>query len=233
MKYKAVFFDLDNTLYSYDRAHSAAYSAMLELASRSLSISTERLEALHAEASAVLKERCGGGSAIHNRLIRYQILLELAGLPIAHALPLAQRYWQVFLDRLEPEPGAFSALRRLKAMGLRLGVGTNMTADLQFEKLRRLGFLGELDCLVTSEEVNAEKPDRRLFDLCAAKAGAEPGACCFVGDSLKNDACAARDAGMQGIWYCPDRSRPPADGIPTLRALSELPDMLAGSGGSI
>ena len=222
---KAVIFDLDNTLYSYDRAHAAAWAALLRLAGEALDLTEARFTALHAEASRVLNRRCGGGPAIHNRLIRFQILLELAGLPIGAAPALADCYWETLLSHMEAEPGAAETLGALRALGLRVGVGTNMTADRQFEKLKRLGLLPLVDLLVTSEELGVEKPDPRLFALCAEKAGAAARDCAFVGDSLEKDALAARRAGMTGLWYCPGGG-PAPEGLPVLRSLAELPKLL-------
>lgn len=223
----AVIFDLDNTLYSYDRAHAAAWAALCRLAEDRLALPESRFTALHAEANRVLIRRCGGGPAIHNRLIRFQILLELAGLPIGEASEMADCYWNTLLDHMEPEPGAARTLQTLRSMGLRIGVGTNMTADWQFEKLKRLGLLPWVELLVTSEEINAEKPDPRLFALCAEKAGAAPRDCAFVGDSLEKDALAARKAGMTGIWYCPGESAPPPTDVQVIRSLTELPALLS------
>ena len=225
-KFDAVVFDLDNTLYSYDKAHAAAWAALLALAQRELSLSPERFGALHAEASRILTERCGGGPAIHNRLIRFQILLELAQLPFGRAPELADCYWNTLLRAMEPEPGARETLLRLKQMGLRTGVGTNMTADRQFDKLRLLGLTPYVDFLVTSEELGVEKPDARLFALCAQKAGTVPERCVFVGDSLTKDASAAQAAGMQGVWYCPGAERQAPEGIWTVRTLPEIPEYL-------
>ena len=230
-KYDAVIFDLDNTLYSYDRAHAAAFAAVKALARRELSLPPARFDELHTRANEVLAQRCGGGSAIHNRLIRYQILLELLDRPIALAPELARCYWSTFLKAMEPVPGVREALIRLKEAGLRIGVGTNMTADLQFEKLRLLDLAQVVDFLVTSEEAGAEKPDRRLFALCAEKVGTVPARCVFVGDSLTNDAAAAQAAGMQGVWYCPEKGLPAPDGILTVVSISALPDLLISSEG--
>ncbi len=226
MNFDAVIFDLDNTLYSYDRSHAAAYPAVQELAQRELNLTPERFDQLHARASRILSLRCGGGPAIHNRLIRYQIMLELAGLPIAGAPELAVCYWERFLQAMEPEPGVVQSLQALKELGLRLGVGTNMSADLQFEKLRRLGLTPYLDLLVTSEEIGVEKPDPRLFLLCAEKAGTAPERCLFVGDSLEKDALAARTAGMQGVWYQPAGRQEAPAGILTIHRLTEIPGLL-------
>ena len=228
--YDAVIFDLDNTLYSYDRAHAAAFAAVKALARRELSLPPARFDELHTRANEVLAQRCGGGSAIHNRLIRYQILLELLDRPIALAPELARCYWSTFLKALEPTPGVREALIRLKEAGLRIGVGTNMTADLQFEKLRLLDLAQVVDFLVTSEEAGAEKPDRRLFALCAEKAGTVPERCVFVGDSLTNDAAAANAAGMLGVWYRPGAGQAP-DGVLTVGSISALPALLISSEG--
>ena len=225
---KTVIFDLDNTLYNYDRAHAAAWEALCRLAEERLGLAEERFSTLHDEASRVLTRRCGGGPAIHNRLIRFQILLELAGLPIGAAPELAGCYWDTLLDHMEAEPGVAETLRALRSMGLRVGVGTNMTADRQFEKLRRLGLLPLVDFLVTSEELGAEKPDPRLFTLCAEKAGVPLRDCAFVGDSLQKDALAACAAGMLGIWYHPAPLPEPAlEDVTVIRSLKELPALFA------
>ena len=86
---QALLFDLDNTLYSYDEAHEAAFQALTAWAREHLGLEDGDFVRLHREANRTLKARCGGGSATHNRLIRYQILLEGLGLPLRHAPEMA------------------------------------------------------------------------------------------------------------------------------------------------
>ena len=226
----AVLFDIDNTLYSYDAAHAKAYRALTDYAGAALHIGPKAFDELHGAGSRLLERHSGGRcAAIHNRLIRYQLMLESAGLPIAHAPVMAKLYWETLLNAMTPFPGVVAAFERLKAMGLTLGIGTNMTADYQFEKLNRLGLLRHVDFMVSSEEASAEKPDHRLFELCAVKAGRDPGACVFVGDSLKGDVLGALNAGMRAVWFNPD----PADaaesppGACCIREFGELPELLA------
>ncbi len=228
---KAVLFDIDNTLYNYDAAHRQAWYALTAYARTELSLPDARFEALHREAYRTLAVRCGGGSAVHNRLIRYQILLEGAGLPIRHAPEMAELYWSTLLDAAEAFPGTAEGLSLLRAAGYTVGVGTNMTADRQFEKLERLGLIDLVDFMVTSEEVGAEKPDRRLFDCCAEKAGCESAECVFVGDDPKSDVLGALRAGMHPVRFCP---APPADDslpdVPRISRLTELPALLPALG---
>ena len=99
-----------------------------------------------------------------------------------------------------------------------------MTADRQFDKLIRLGLGSYIDFMVTSEEVNAEKPDARLFKACAEKAGCEAAECVFVGDSLRGDVQGALDAGMKAVWFCPaDKT----DYAPRIASLTQLCDLLS------
>ena len=228
---KAVIFDIDNTLYNYDAAHAPAFAAVTEYARRELGIPAEAFPGLHAQAQRTLIERCGVNcAASHNRLIRYQVLLEARKLPLRHAPVMDALYWSTLMDAMVANPGAVEAMAALHGRGLAIGIGTNMTADWQVEKLRRLGAIDHVDFIVTSEEVTAEKPDRKLFDICAAKAGCAPGECAFVGDNLEADVLGAIAAGMRGVWLRrpnqPDRDIPGGASLTSLEGLPELIETL-------
>lgn len=224
---RAVIFDIDGTLYDYSAAHAHAFRAVTDYAAKALGLTAERFETLHDWADERLRAHTGGHcAAIHDRLIRYQLMLERLGLSIAHAPKMEQIYWSTLIGHMAPNPGLHEAFDWIKARGLRLGVGTNMTANWQFAKLERLGVLGQVDFMVTSEEAGAEKPDQRLFQLCAEKAGCAPEECVFVGDSLRGDVLGAQAAGMRGIWLH-DGTTEAAPGIARIDALSRLPEALS------
>ena len=211
---KAVIFDIDNTLYDYDAAHAPAFQALTEYARDRLSIRAEDFPALHRQAERTLAERCGPNcAALHNRLLRYQALLEARGLPLRHAPVMSRLYWETLLDAMAISEG---------------GICTSMTADCQCEKLIRLELIDRVDFIVTSEEVTAEKPDKKIFDCCAAKAGCASSECAFVGDNREADALGAIAAGMKGVWLRradqPDREVP---GGLRIHSLKELPDAIA------
>lgn len=223
-----VIFDIDNTLYHYDSAHQVAFGALCAFAERELLLSPSEFEALHREANQLLRRRTGGNcSAIHNRLIRYQILLEKIGRPISFAPQMSNLYWNTLLDHAVPSPGAVDCFARLKADGYTLGIGTDMTADWQFAKLDRLGLLPYVDFMVSSEEAGAEKPTSRFFACCLEKAAGPAETCAFVGDSWRKDVGGAQAAGMQPIWFCPDPQTVPADpSVPVIHTLGDLPQLL-------
>ena len=226
---KAVIFDLDNTLYAYWPAHNAGFRALTDYARDVLGLEPEELAALHREGDRLLHARAGDNtSAVHNRLIRYQLMLEKQGLPIFHAPRMERRYWESYFAAVKPEPGTKETLLALREQGLRIGVGTNMTAAQQYTKLELLELLELVDFIVCSEEVGAEKPDRRLFDCCVEKAGCRAEECLFVGDDQKRDVLAALDAGLRPVWLQREGMEavlPPE--IPRIRRIDELPALLA------
>lgn len=224
---KAVIFDVDNTLYSYTKAHGKAFAALSAYADKNLGLSPENFENLHKRAERELRAYMGNVAAVHNRLIRYQIMLENSDLPLyPHALNMDELYWNTLIDAAVPSDGALDALKLLKKQGVRIGIGTDMTARIQFKKLTALGLLPYIDFLVSSEEAGAEKPDPVIFRRCAAKAGCKEQECLFVGDSLKKDVLGAEAAGLKAVWYCPDGYRDEAD-VPQITNLLELPPMVS------
>lgn len=203
---KAILFDIDDTLYSYQAAHAVAFDRLCRYGEEHLGLDRDRFRQLHKQAmtqmEAVLGRPC---AAMHNRLLRYQRILELAKLPLyPHALEMESLYWGTLIDVAQPSPGALPCLRALKAAGYTLGIGTDMTLDFQLKKLIRLEMMPYLDFVVTSEEVLAEKPEAKLFLRCAEKADVAPEQCLFIGDSLKKDVAGAKAAGMDALWYQPD-----------------------------
>ncbi|MCD7929772.1 MAG: HAD-IA family hydrolase [Clostridiales bacterium] len=223
---KVIIFDIDNTLYSFDDAHRVAFAAVQDYAQRELDIAPDEFRRLHRDMNQELKGRMGSCAAIHNRLIRYQNLLERLGKPIGHALRMSDLYWNSLVAAMEPSHGAAETVRQLKAQGLKIGVGTDMTARMQFVKLERLGLLPYIDFLVSSEEAQAEKPDPALFARCVEKAGVRPEECLFVGDSLEKDVHGAQAAGLQALWYRP-QGVPAGTTEPFVTALNQLPGLLA------
>ncbi len=202
---KSVIFDLDDTLYSYQDAHAIALAELSVYAEKELDIPKEEFTELYQSRLEAAQELMGNVAATHNRLLRAQMILEDRGLPLyPHALRMCDLYWETFLKDLRPFDGVREILVALRARGIRVGIGTNMTAYMQFQKLERMKLLPLVDFLVSSEEASAEKPAPRFFARCVQKAHCKAEECLFVGDSLEMDIRGAREAGLHPVWYCPE-----------------------------
>ena len=225
MQIQCVIFDIDNTLYSYDAAHAAAFQKLTQFAAERLGISGADFQALHRQTNEALKQRMGPVAAVHNRLIRYQNLVEQRGGDLGLALEMNELYWSTLLDAMQPNDGAVGTLQALRERGVRVGIGTDMTARLQLVKLRRLGLLPWVDFIVSSEEAGAEKPSPALYQLCVEKAGVDAQHCLFVGDSLVKDVLGPAGCGLQSLWFNPDGQRSAVQ-VEQIRSLREVPGHL-------
>lgn len=224
---RAVFFDIDNTLYSYDIGNQAGMEALEDYAVHTLKVSPEKFHQAFRQAMTVVKERIGCDcAATHNRLIRMQCILEILKKPLyPHAKMMYHRYWDNLIGISQPEEGVRELFMALKVKGIGIGIGTDMTAYIQYQKLEKLGLAPYVDWMVTSEEAGAEKPSERFFRLCAQKAGGDPKECIFVGDSLKKDVIGSSEYGFVGVWY---RKNPTEKEAATYPIITSFRDCIQG-----
>lgn len=216
---KAVILDIDDTMYSYQKAHRKAMEALTAYIEEHFGMAPEAAEALVQKCLETVAARTGDSAAQHNRLLRFQCFLEQTGCTeYEKAMEMYHVYWDTLIEVMEPEPGLLSFVSHLKEKGIKLGVGSDMTAYIQYKKLAKLGVLPYLDFIVVSEEAGVEKPARRFFALCVEKAGCLPEECVFIGDNLKKDVAGATDCGLKGVWYHPDKDD---TGYPTITSFCD------------
>ncbi|MEV8454994.1 HAD-IA family hydrolase [Streptomyces sp. NPDC052095] len=94
-------------------------------------------------------------------------------------------------------------LRRVRKH-LPLVLVTNATVRLE-DDLEAMGLAGFAHHVVSSARVGVAKPDRRIYEIAALRAGVPPDRCLFVDDRSENVQAAAV-LGMTGLHY-----REPAD----------------------
>lgn len=221
---KAVVFDIDNTMYDFDRAHQTAMTVLGAYAKENFGMEQEETARLVKQCMDIVTERTGENcAALHNRLLRFQCFLEQIGCAdYRKAMEMYHAYWDTVLEVMEPEPGLCELLSRLKERGIKLGIGSDMTAYMQYKKLEKLGVLQYLDFLVTSEEAGAEKPTPRFFELCLKKAGCKAQECVFIGDSLSKDVIGPTKCGLIGTYYNPKgKKAAEAAGYPVIKSYEE------------
>lgn len=162
---------------------------------------------------AVLRRRCAEAMAA-----------ELP--PEARALGAAE-LTRVLLASLHftPFADAEPALVALRRLGLRLVVVSNWDCSLR-EVLARTGLARHVHGAVASAELGVAKPDPAPFRHALAMAGVAPDRAWHVGDQLDADVTGARNAGIEPVLVDRWNAEAPA-GVRTVRALTELPALLA------
>ena len=115
--YRGVIFDIDNTLYCYDTAHTAAMEALHGYARAELGIYPAELDTLLKEKQQQIKAELGDQAAIHNRGIRCLRVLEQLKMPLRHASRMEKLYWNTLISVSAPNPGVLECLKALQAGG--------------------------------------------------------------------------------------------------------------------
>lgn len=198
---KAVIFDIDGTMYDYEFYNKTATEALWDYCRECLGLSRMGFQEALRKAGRMVEERVGRDcAACHNRLLRYQCMLELLGKPLfPHALAMYHTYWDTMLDKMTAYPGLLEFMEFLKGRDIVVGAGSNMTAYIQYKKLEKLGVTPYIDWILTSEEAPEQKPSEKFFRLCTEKCGCCADECLFIGDSLQADVRGALNSGMKAM----------------------------------
>jgi len=179
MRVKAVIFDLWETLIDWDRAAS-----------------TQLNDDLARIAGEAFIERWSGSTAKYNGPIRSA--LAEAGIADEHmddVCALRRAYLQ---KALVPRAGAVDTLRALRSEGIRVGLITVCSEDIE-TLWPESEFAGLFDAEVFSSSFGASKPDPRIYLACCERLGVEPGEAVFVGDGANDELAGARRVGMEAI----------------------------------
>jgi FMN phosphatase YigB (HAD superfamily) len=131
-------------------------------------------------------------------------------------------------------PGALHGARRLRDLGLRLGVTSNADGHVE-DMLRRHEVVQigpgpgvEVEVVTDSGLIGVHKPHPKVFQATADAMGLRPEEICHIGDSGSFDADGARNFGMEAVHVDPlglcDRDH---HHVPSLAAFAE---QLAGDG---
>ena len=107
----------------------------------------------------------------------------------------------------------------------KLHIITNGFANVQEGKLVNSGIDHFFDVVVNSETAGVKKPNPFIFKLAMKRAGAIPERSLMVGDSLEADVLGALNAGMYALYYNPKGEEVP-DHIIQISNLLEMKNLL-------
>jgi putative hydrolase of the HAD superfamily len=213
MTYRAILFDLDDTLYdlrSYWRGR--LHEAIDEVLARYPRFDRDLLVG-RAIAEKVYIDKLP-------EFLRSQGVDD--DLLIVSAQETFRRDWYARLVLFDDAVHTLKALRpRFK-----LGLVTNGPSHTQRSKIEQFRLTDYLDLLIVSEEVGVAKPDPAIFAIALEQLGVMPAEALFVGDSLEFDLRGAAAAGMPFIWMNPRGEILPADLARPVAVIQRLTDLL-------
>lgn len=142
-------------------------------------------------------------STIMNRIseLRFKIFLEAgirSGYSENESTSMAEEAFQIFFEgrnKVNFYDGVIETLDLLKEK-YSLGVITNGNADLEM-----IGIAHYFDYIFSPVELNAHKPDPKMFEAVLKETGLKAEEICHIGDHPVNDVKASYDFGCKPVWF--------------------------------
>ncbi len=194
---KAIFFDIDDTLYSStDLSSKARRTAVEHMISKGLEVDPE--EAYSALMRVVRKYGSNYGDHFG------KFFTDELGRPPDYRMIAAAviAYHHTKFVNMRPYPHTVQTILELHIRGYKLGIITDGLPIKQWEKLVRLGLDDFFQAVVISGDdgVGFGKSDPRIFAIALEKVGVRPEEAIMVGDKLNTDIEGANSAGLASVW---------------------------------
>lgn len=210
---KAIFFDIDDTLYSTHsfamRAREASVDAMLAMGLRA-----DRRVVLR-ELAEVVHEFSSNYEHHFDKLLSRLPLDATLGLNFALLVSAAVvAYHETKFRELTAYDDVTEVMRILHRTGITLGIISSGITLKQAEKIVRLRVHRFIDprAIFISDQVGIGKPNPKLYTRAAERIGAQPHETMHVGDHPVNDVDGANAAGMISVWNRREGLHSPEEG---------------------
>jgi HAD superfamily hydrolase (TIGR01662 family) len=228
---KAVFFDLDDTLFDHRYASRRALEAMRERYQQLAHVDPSELEfanleILNAVHLDVLSGAIGPDEA---RERRFGALFNRFGVSLTseELRSVAAWYRQEYCKHWRAVPGGIELLKELKARGFTTGIVSNNLLEEQLQKLRICNLHEHLDVLVISEEAGVSKPNARIYEIALERANAKAHETVMIGDAWENDIVGAQALGIRTIWYNCYGTQNPDSRVPEISSFEDSESILS------
>jgi putative hydrolase of the HAD superfamily len=198
MKYKAVIFDLFGTL--VDNFEGSAFAGEYQQIADILGLDGPEFEkAWTSEPFSTL--RSVGHYATFEDCLR-DVCRVIGGTYDPAVIPqvIALRM-QVARANMAPRPDTIGTLRRLREMGLKIGLVSDCSWDVPVV-WPETPMAGLVDAAIFSCTAKMKKPDPRIYEMICGQLSVHAGECLYVGDGGSDELAGARRAGMDAALIC-------------------------------
>lgn len=197
MKFTAVAFDLDGTLYPSFRMYSRLLPFFLK--EHRLLRAMGKARAILRKPSENLSGHCGDFYEVQARLMA-ETLGEPPEKVRQRTEKLIYRGWEPIFKKIRLFPHVRETLDAFREKGIKLGLLSDFPPDI---KLKYMKLSHYWDVSLCSEVIGRLKPDPLSFLETARKLDTPPQQILYVGNKAAYDAAGARKAGMKAALILP------------------------------
>ncbi|MGF1714581.1 HAD-IA family hydrolase [Photobacterium chitinilyticum] len=198
MKVRGILLDLDDTLYDYNVAHRFALEKAIDEVVKKFELDRDKTIWAFNKAKIKIKTMLPIAAAGHDRLLYFQHMFEILNInPFIFSYEASEIYWTSFFEKMTLTSDAIEFLDNTKDIPICLV--TDLTADIQFRKIKKLNLDNRITSIVTSEEAGVEKPHPFPFLYAMKKLHCKSDEVIMIGDSLKKDILGATSLGIKSF----------------------------------
>lgn len=230
MKYRHIFFDLDRTLWDFDKAADLAFEEIFikhHLGALGIA-SPKEFHNVYQPYNDMLWKRYRD-----NNITKEELCIQRFHLPLMHYgindIELCQRlsddYVYISPRIVQLMPHAIEILEYLHSK-YSLHLITNGFQETQDTKMKAADMLRYFTSITVSEEVGVKKPDKKIFLYALDKANAKAEESLMIGDEIEVDIIGARNAGIDQVFYNTKRQNHLEEITFEITSLAELKDLL-------
>lgn len=228
-RYKHVFFDLDHTLWDFERNSKDTLSQLLldyrEQMKREMVI--DDFFPTYWEINQNLWKEYREDRIDVKTLRQTRFRAAFEALSIDHSQwveDFEAGYMSLCPNQPHLIPGALELLNYLQGK-VHLHIITNGFPDTQGTKLNSSGIGDYFRTVVTSASIGVKKPNPAIFHFALDRAKASTSNSIYVGDSYEADVKGSLNAGIDVIYYNPEQNENPLK-VPEVSHLSQLRSLL-------
>jgi len=197
-----VFFDLDHTLWDFDKNSALTFDVIFKEEKLSLEVQDFLNTYIPINIDYWAKYRNNLISKETLRVGRLRDSFVALDVKVSDTTIdiLSNRYIQVLPDFNHLLQDTKETLEYLKP-NYKLHIITNGFEEIQHHKMQNSQIADFFDTITTSEEAGVKKPHSQIFEKALQKSNAKPENSIMIGDSYEADIEGAKNAGLEAIYF--------------------------------
>jgi YjjG family noncanonical pyrimidine nucleotidase len=226
-KYTCLFFDLDHTLWDYEKNSEETLQELYNEHNlntkgvTAFSLFHRQFNKVNAALWHLYDHGKIGSETIREQ--RFKQILEAFDIydnTLTHNL--SNQYLHICPKKANVIPGAIETLEYLLGNGYQLSIITNGFEEIQHLKLASGKLTSFFNHVITSQQAGHKKPAREIFEFALQKNNVEAHQTAMIGDNLLTDIAGARSAAVDAIFFNPDKVEHFEDVTLEIHQLSDL-----------
>lgn len=203
-----LFFDLDHTLWDFETnsritlAELYDYYQLEQVGIPGVEDFIERYISINRDLWELYRQKQVSKNTL--RTERFKRTFETYGIPEREMpLKIGDEYIRLCPEKAQLMPGAKEVLEYLSDK-YTLHIITNGFRETQHRKLNQSNIHHFFDLILCSEDVQAHKPDPKIFQEAARRTGANLNQSFYIGDHLETDIMGSKNVGMRAVYFNPE-----------------------------